>query len=61
MLYACLDTYNLEVWSNLREQDTCTTSVKELEEVLEAEESTDEEVELRLEKVQYDMKRSAMV
>ena len=35
--------------------------VKELEEVLEAEELMDEEVELRQEKVQYDVKRSAAV
>ena len=60
-LYAQLDTYNLEVWSILHEWETCMASVKELEEVLEAEESMDEEVELRQEKVQYDVKRSAAV
>ena len=46
--------YNLEVWSILCEQDMCAASVKELEEVLEAEELTDEEAEL----AQYNMKRS---
>ena len=49
-LRACLDTYDLEIWSILREQDTCAASVKELEEVLAAEESTDEEAEMRKEK-----------
>ena len=36
-------------------------SVKELEEVLVAEESTDEEVEMRKEKAQYDAKRVVTV
>ena len=36
----------------------CTASVKELEEVLEAEESMDEEAELGKEKAWYDVKRS---
>ena len=57
MLCACLDTYDLEIWLILREQDTCAASVKELEEVLAAEESTDEEVEMRKEKERYDAKR----
>ena len=39
----------------------CAASVKELEEVLVAEESTDEEVEMREEKVRYDAKRVMMV
>ena len=42
-----LDTYNLEVWSILHKQDTCTASVKELDEVLAVEESTNEEAEMR--------------
>ena len=50
--------YDLEVWSILCEWDTCTASVKELEEVLVAEESIDEEVEMRQEKEQYDARRS---
>ena len=49
--------YDLEIWSILREQETCAASVKELEEVLAAEESTDEEAEMREEKVHYDAKR----
>ena len=49
-LRARLDMYNLKVWSILCEQDTCTASVKELEEVLAAEESMDEEAEMRKEK-----------
>ena len=43
MLRAHLDTYDLEMWSIIRERETCAASVKELEEVLVAEESTDEE------------------
>ena len=56
-LRAWLDTYDLEIWSILRERETCAASVKELEEVLAAEESTDEEEEMREEKVRYDAKR----
>ena len=52
-------TYDLEVWSILCEQDTCVALVKELEEVLVVEELTDEEVEMRQEKEQYDVGRSA--
>ena len=56
-LCARLDTYDLEVWSILCEREMCTVSVKELEEVLAVEESTDEEAEMREEKVHYDAKR----
>ena len=59
-LRARLDTYNLEVWYIPRERETCTASVKELEEVLVAEESTDEEAEMREEKVHYDVERVVM-
>ena len=52
--------YDLEVWSILHEWDTCTASVKELEEVLAVEESTDDEAELRKEKERYDARRGAM-
>ena len=55
---AHLDTYDLELWSILRERDTCATSVKELEEALAAEESTDEEAEMGKEKARYDAKRA---
>ena len=61
MLHARLDTYDLEVWLILREWDTCMASVKELEEVLAAEESTDKEAEMRKEKAHYDAKRIVMV
>ena len=44
----------------LRERDTCTASVKELEEVLVAEESTDDEVEMRKEKERYNTRRGVM-
>ena len=54
---ARLDMYDLEMWSILRERETCAASVKELEEVLAAEESTDEEAEMRDEKSRYDAKR----
>ena len=54
---ARLDTYDLELWSILRERDTCAASVKELEEALAAEESTDEEAEMREEKARYNAKR----
>ena len=59
-LCARLDTYNLEVWSILCEQETCAASVMELEEVLAAEELTDEEVELGKEKARYDARRGAI-
>ena len=49
-LRARLYMYDLKVWSILRERDTCAALVKELEEVLAAEESTDEEAEMRKEK-----------
>ena len=57
MLRARFDTYDLELWLILHEWDTCAASVKELEEVLAAEESTDEEAELRKEKARYDVRR----
>ena len=53
-----IDTYDLEIWSILCERDMCAASVKELEEVLAVEESTDEEVEMRKEKAQYNAKRA---
>ena len=59
MLHARLNTYNLEVWSILHEQDTCMELVKELEEVLVVEESTDDEAEMRKEKEWYDAGRGA--
>ena len=49
-LRAHLDTYDLKIWLILRERDTCVASVKELEEVLVAEESMDEEAEMRKER-----------
>ena len=60
-LHAQLDTYDLEIWSILRERETCVASVKELEEVLAAEELTDKEAEMREEKVHYDAKRVVTV
>ena len=57
VLCAHLDTYNIEVWSILHKQDMCAASVKELEEVLAAEESMDNEVEMRKEKECYNAKR----
>ena len=57
-LCAHLDTYDLEIWSILREWDMCVALVKELEEVLVAEESMDEEAEIRKEKAQYNAKRA---
>ena len=59
-LCARLDTYDLEVWSILREQEMCMALVKELEEVLAAEELTDEEAELWKEKARYNVRRGAM-
>ena len=50
----------MEVWSILHEWDTCAASVKELEEELAAEESTDEEVEMAQEKIHYDVKRGVV-
>ena len=60
MLHARLDMYDLEIWSILHEWDTCTVLVKELEEVLAVEESTDNEAEMRKEKERYDAKRVMM-
>ena len=60
VLRARLNTYDLKVWSILRKWDTCASSVKELEEVLAAEESTDEEAEMTKEKARYDAKRVVM-
>ena len=60
-LRARLNTYDLEMWSILQERDTCATSVKELEEALAAEESTDEEAEMGKEKARYDAKRAVSV
>ena len=60
-LCAHLDMYNLEFWSILHKWDTCTASVKELEEVLVVEESMDEEAEMRKEKACYDVKRAITV
>ena len=57
-LRAQLDMYDLEVWSILHERDMCVASVKELEEVLEAEELRDEEAELGKEKAWYDTKKN---
>ena len=56
-LRARLDTYDLEIFSILHERETCAASVKELEEVLAAEESTDNEAEMMKEKQRYDAKR----
>ena len=58
-LRAQLDMYDLEVWSIPRERETCMVLVKELEEMLAVEESTDEEVEMREEKERYDARRGA--
>ena len=57
VLCAQLDTYNLEIFSILRERETCAASVKELEKVLAAEESTDDEAEMMKEKEHYNAKR----
>ena len=43
--------YNTEVWSILHKQDTCVVSLKELEEALTEESSTDEDEEMAQEKV----------
>ena len=59
-LRARLDMYDLEVWSILREQEMCMASVKELEEVLAVEVSTDEEAELWKEKARYNARRGVM-
>ena len=58
-LHARLNTYDLEVWSILHEWDMCMALVKELEDMLAAEESTDNEVEMRKEKEWYNVRRGA--
>ena len=60
-LHAHLNTYDVEVWSILCEQDTCAASVQQLEEALMEEESMDEEAELAQEKVHYNTKRGMVV
>ena len=61
MLHAHLDTYDLKVWLILPERYTCMALVKELEEVLAVEESMDKEVEMKKEKMRYNVKRVMMV
>ena len=56
-----LETYNLEMWSIIHGQDTCTASVKELEEVLAEEMSTDEDEEVAWEMAWYEAKRAVTV
>ena len=45
------------MWSIIRERETCEASVKELEEALEAEPSTDEEEELARERARDEVVR----
>ena len=52
-----LESYDVELWSIIRERATCEESVKQLEEVLEAELSTDEEEELAWERARDEVKR----
>ena len=56
-LHCCLKSYNTELWSIKWEQATCEELVKELEEALEAEVSTDKEEELALERARDEAKR----
>ena len=58
-LRAHLDTYDLEIWLIIHEWDTCAASVKELEDVLAAEELMDDEAEMRKEKERYNARRGA--
>lgn len=60
-LHAHLNTYDVEVWLILCEQDTCAASVQQLEEALTEEEAMDEEAELAQEKVPYNTKRGMVV
>ena len=55
-MHARLDTYDLELWLILREQETCAALVKELEEVLAAEELMDDKAEMMKEKERYNAK-----
>ena len=56
-----LETYNLEMCSIIHGRDTCTASVKELEEVLAEEMSTDEDEEVAWEMAWYEAKRAVTV
>ena len=56
-----LETYDLEMWSIICERDTCAVLVKELEEVLAEEMSTDKDEEMAWEKGQYEAKRAMAV
>ena len=52
-----LESYNVELWSIIRERAMCEESVRQLEEALEAEPSTDEEEELARERARDEAKR----
>ena len=52
-----LESYDMELWSILCEQETCKASVRELEEALAAEASTDEEEELVQERARDEVVR----
>ena len=56
-LHCRLESYDAEMWSTIREWETCEASVKELEEALEAEPSTDEEEELAWERARDEATR----
>ena len=52
-----LESYDMELSSIIRERETCEASVKELEEALAAEASTDEEEALAEERLRDKVKR----
>ena len=56
-LRCCLESYDAEMWSIIRERETCKASVKELEEALEAEPLMDEEEELARERARDEATR----
>ena len=56
-----LETYDMEVWSIVCEQDMCVALMKELEEALTVEELMDKVAEMVQEKVHYDAKMGQVV
>ena len=56
-LHCCLESYDAELWLVIHKQEMCKVLVRELEVVLVAEMSTDEEEELVHERARDEAKR----
>ena len=56
-LCCCLESYDVELWSIIHEREMCEALVRELEEALVAEPSTDKEEELARERARDEVVR----